>query len=269
MQEALKQLRRNNKKGGIILEDENPIIENSTKLRNYLSLLSLLVHSEKNEFFGRPIIISSEDYPMVGFPFDSTLWENALIMFMAHGASSDDKTKSDSAAWTCFPYVQKRLLGVRDCLAQAFARGDSDLLMYIGNILRVVEHDARDIRVRFLLLVSLIELLLTHNPDANRYNVEDSISRQFRLKTGIMVRLQHPKMDLAALEERLKELYNLRSAIAHGNFGEIAKYEKNLKKKKGEEQYLDDVVTDAYFYLRAVVERYLADPEFVKFVKRS
>ena len=84
-----------------------------------------------------------------------------------------------------------------------------------------------------------------------------------------MVRLQHPKMDLAALEERLKELYNLRSAIAHGNFGEIAKYEKNLKKKKGEEQYLDDVVTDAYFYLRAVVERYLADPEFVKFVKRS
>ena len=47
MQEALKQLRRNNKKGGIILEDENPIIENSTKLRNYLSLLSLLIHSEK------------------------------------------------------------------------------------------------------------------------------------------------------------------------------------------------------------------------------
>lgn len=154
-------------------------------------------------------------------------------------------------------------------MKDAFSKGHGDLLMYIGNILRVAEHDVQDIRVRFFLLVSLLELVLTHNPDTSRYNVEDSINRQFRLKTGIMVRLQHPEINLSDLERRLKQLYSLRSAIAHGNFKAISKYEQSLSKKEGKEEYFDDVVTDTYFYLRASLEQFLKDPEFVQFVKKS
>lgn len=267
--EAHEQLRLEGKIGFTLLEDDNPIVQNSTKLQNYLSLLSLLIHTEKDEFFGNPILVASGDHLAPGSPFDEHLWRNAFIMFMIHSTTNHKKGKSDNLAWTCFPYAEKRLLQVRDSLNSAFASGDGELLMYIGNVLRVVGHDARDIRVRFLLLISLIELLLTHNPDATRFNVEDSINRQFRLKTAIMVRLQNPQINLPTLETRLKELYNLRSAIAHGNFAEIAKYEKSLRKKKEEEKYLDEVVVDAYFYLRSVLEQYLTDRDFVRFVKKS
>lgn len=269
MERSAERMRKDGQLGFFLLEDDNPIIRNSTKLRNYLSLLSLLIHSEVHDFFGNPILVSSSDYPMCGRLFDEHLWRNAFIMFLVFSTSDHEKMKSDKLAWTCFPYVRERLLEVRDALAQATAKGHADLLMYIGNILRVVEHDARDIRVRFLLLISLLELLLTHNPDTSRYNVEDSINRQFRLKTAIMVHRQYPEVDLGALEKRLKQLYGLRSAIAHGDFQAVAKFESRLSKKEGEEQYMDDIVTDAYFYLRAVLEQFLLAPEFVLFVKKS
>ena len=262
-------IRKNGEIGLFILEDANPIIRNSTSLRNYMSLLSLLIHSEEDEFFGNPILISSSDYPMPGRPFDENLWRNAFSMFGIFSATDPEEAKSDKLAWAAFPHVRERLLEVRAALARATDNGHGDLLMYIGNILRVVEHDARDIRVRFILLVSLLELLLTHNPDTSRYNVEDSINRQFRLKTGIMVQRQHPDIDLGVLEKRLKQLYGLRSAIPHGDFKAIAKFEVSLSKHAEKEGYIDNVVTDAYYYLRAVLEEFLRDPDFVHFVKRS
>ena len=269
LQKSAEQMRKDGQVGFFLLEDDNPIIRNSTRLRNYLSLLSLLVHSEGDEFFGNPISISSDDYPMPGRPFEENLFRNAIIMFLVFSTSDHEKTKSDKLAWAAFPYVRDRILEVRDALIKADADGHGELLMYVGNILRVVEHDARDTRVRFTLLVSLLELLLTHNPDVSRYNVEDSINRQFRLKTGIMVHRQYPDTDLKALEKRLKQLYGLRSAVAHGDFKALAKYEANLCKKEGKEEYMDDLVTDSYFYLRATLEQFLQDPDFVLFVKKS
>ena len=269
LKQSAEQMRKDGQVGFFLLEDDNPIIRNSTRLRNYLSLLSLLVHSEENEFFGNPILISSDDYAMPRRQFEENLFGNAIIMFLVFSTSDHEKTKSDKLAWAAFPYVRDRLLEVRDALAEAFVGGHGELLMYVGNILRVVEHDARDTRVRFTLLVSLLELLLTHNPDTSRYNVEDSINRQFRLKTGIIVHRQHPNIDLKALEKRLKQIYGLRSAVAHGDFKALAKYEANLSKKEGKEEYMDDLVTDSYFYLRATIEQFLQDPSFVLFVKNS
>lgn len=231
IEESREQLRSDGKIGLILLEEDNPIVRNSTKLQNYLSLFSLLIHTEEDEFFGNPILLGSEEYPTQGSPFDEHLWRNALIMFMVHSTSRHEKTKSDKLAWTCFPYARERLLHVRDSLNNAFACGDGEFLMYIGNILRVVEHDARDIRVRFILLVSLIELLLTHNPDTTRYNVEDSISRQFRLKTAIMVHLQNPKIDLGALDTRLKELYTIiENSMNHQTFTDRFKNRHSTRK---------------------------------------
>jgi hypothetical protein len=266
---ASNDMRKDGQEGFFLLEDDHPIIRNSTELWNYLSLLSVLIHSEDDEYFGRPILISSTDYPGQRRAFDENLWRIAFIMFSIAITSDDEGIRSDKLAWTCFPCVNNRLLDVRDSVSRAFGAGNGELLMYIGNILRVVQHDARDVRVRFLLLISLLELLLTHNPDTTRYNVEDSISRQFNLKTGILVHLQHPNLDLSAIEKRLKRLYSLRSAIAHGNFKEIEKYIQRLNKNAEKEGYFDDVVADAYFYLRAVLEQLLRDAEFVRFIKRS
>jgi hypothetical protein len=269
LQRTSKKMKKAGKVGLVILEDEHPIIRNSTYLRNYLSLLTLLIHTEGDDYIGRPILISSADFPMLGAVFDEHLWQNAFTTFMIASTTAYDKMSTDKLSWTFFPYVNDRLLLVRDSIARSFSEGNGELLMYIGNILRVVQHDARDIRVRFILLISLLELLLTHNPETTRYNVEDSIGRQFRLKTGIMLHLQHHNLNIFAAEQRLKQLYNLRSAIAHGDFKEIDKYKKSLNKKAGAKEYFDQVVVDAYFYLRAVVEQFLKDADFVKFIKKS
>jgi hypothetical protein len=272
-EKKLKHLQRQSLKKGqkslFLLEDEHPIISNSNKLWNYLSLLSLLIHSKGNSFIGNPILINSNNNFISRIPFDEHHWRNALINFLVFATDENEKAKLDTFAWNCFPYVRERIINVAGCLEHAFSNGYCDLLMYIGNILRVIEHDVQDVRVRFVLLISLLELLVTHNPDTSRFNVEDSINRQFKLKTGIMVRLQHPEINLVELEKRLKQLYGLRSSIAHGDFEAIAKYKKNLCKKKGKEEYFDTIVTDAYFYLRAVLEQFLRDPDFVQFVKKS
>jgi hypothetical protein len=269
LEQSAKRLFKKGQKGLFLLEDDHPIIRNSDKLWNYLSLLSLLIHSQVNHFIGNPILINSENNYMQMIPFDEHHWRHALINFLVFASDKHEKDKLDSFAWNCFPYVRERLINVKDTLERAFSNGYSDLLMYIGNILRVVEHDVHDIRVRFVLLISLLELLVTHNPDTSRYNVEDSINRQFKLKTGMLIRLQYPETNLNELENRLKQLYSLRSAIAHGDFKAIANYKKGLCKKKGKEEYFDSIVSDAYFYLRAVLEQFLRDPDFVQFIKKS
>lgn len=55
--------------------------------------------------------------------------------------------------------------------------------------------------------------------------------------------------------------------IAHGNFGAVNKFVRNLSKKEGEEEYFDDLISDLYLYIRAILEEYLRDREFVEFLK--
>ena len=59
------------------------------------------------------------------------------------------------------------------------------------------------------MLISIIELLLTHSPNNNRFNVEDSINKQFQLKAGIVIN-KYDKTQLAEIRNRLKYFYSLR-----------------------------------------------------------
>ncbi|MDP8228048.1 MAG: HEPN domain-containing protein [Candidatus Electryoneaceae bacterium] len=238
------------------------------KLRNYMSLFSLLIHPGEDDFQRQPFIVSSDTFP-IGFPiFNEKNLRSALFIF-SWFISTHDVPEIYKDFGMGFPYVRERLLEIKNALLDATKSGHGDLLQYIGSIHRTIEYNTEDIRVRFLLLVSLIELLIIHSPDTNRYNVEDSINRQFRFKTAIMVHLQQADSNLKHHEKRLKQLYGLRSAIAHGDFKAIAKFEAGLNKKEGNEEYMDDIVDDAYYYLVAVLEQFLKDPEFVLFVKKS
>ena len=76
-------------------------------------------------------------------------------------------------------------------------------------------------------IVGLIEMLLTHNPDSQRHNVEDSISKQYVRKIKYLLYKADPSIDLERLEKELKLSYSIRSDIAHGNFTKSSK--KNLK----------------------------------------
>ncbi len=82
--------------------------------------------------------------------------------------------------------------------------------------------------INVVLLTSIIEFMLTRNPDFNRFNVEDSINKQFQLKASLLIYQNDKKRNLLKIKEDLKNIYNLRSIIAHGDFENL----KKLIKKK-------------------------------------
>jgi hypothetical protein len=137
----------------------------------------------------------------------------------------------------------------------------------VGGLLKIVAHDTRDKKTRLMLLTSIIELLLTHNPDFSRFNVEDSISKQFQLKASILIYLNNRTRDINAVKNRLRTIYQQRSNIAHGNFQAVEKYIQSLSKKEGEEEHFDDLIVDIYGYVRAILEEYLKDQALVEFLK--
>lgn len=139
--------------------------------------------------------------------------------------------------------------------------------MYVAGLLRTVDEDLSDEKFELVVLVSILELLLTHSPDNNRFNVEDSISKQFRLKVATLVYLSDRSGDLDQLKSRIKTIYNLRSSIAHGNFNEVTKYINRLSQEEVEEEYFSDLLTDSYEYIRIILFEFFKDPDFVTFLK--
>lgn len=72
----------------------------------------------------------------------------------------------------------------------------------------------------------IISLLTnTRNPDTNRFNVEESISKQFKLKCGVLIYIQNPKIELSTISKELSNIYKQRSDIAHGDYKEDFKME--------------------------------------------
>ncbi len=153
-------------------------------------------------------------------------------------------------------------------IESAFAHNLAEKLIYVGELLRIA-NDVFDEKVRLLMLTSIIELLLTHNPDTGRFNVEDSINRQFQLKAALLVYQNNRELDLEQLKRRLKTIYQQRSNVAHGNFGAVQDYIRKLKKTGGEEEHFEDLIIDLYSFVRAIIEEYLKDVRLVEFLKGS
>lgn len=133
-----------------------------------------------------------------------------------------------------------------------------DKLLFIGDLLRIVENETHDVKVKLLLLVSIIEFLVTRNPDVSKFNVEDSISRQFVLKASILIYNSSPEINLDEVKDNLKRIYQQRSDVAHGNF-----ISKNEFKSIVASFYL------LYDYIRAVVSEYIRDTKLVDYIKEN
>lgn len=261
LREEHKKLREEGKFGFFILDDDLPHIKN---LANYCSLLSLLIHTEQDSYSGRSFLTESRTID-VDRPVER-IWQE---YFMFGVASHSYPGSHDELRWIFFPYVKEKIISVSELLERAFESGLREKLLYVGSILKIISHEVSDIRTRVVMMTSILELLLTHNPDFNRFNVEDSISKQFQLKVSILVYLNDKTVDINAIKSRLKTIYQQRSNIAHGNFSAVNKYVNGLSKKEGKEEYFDDLVVDLYKYLRAVLEEYLKDFRFVEFLKEN
>jgi hypothetical protein len=254
----------------VLLDNENPLVANSKKLVQYSFLLSLLFQNEHSDYNGLSFLLHDETYQPSKSYDDYANFGALMSYFIAFGHNllryGENFDDSDDRTWLFWPVAKDLIFEQCNLIENAIQEGLADKLLYIGNVLQIAQHTT-DIKVRIVMLTSIIELLLTHNPATNRFNVDDSINKQFQLKTSILVYLNDKSKDLNTVKKRLQTIYQQRSNIAHGNFGELEKHVRGLPKKQENKESLSDLVSDLYFYLRAILDTYLRDRQFVEFLK--
>lgn len=250
----------------VLLENDHPIVKNSERLISYSYLLSLLAHSEEDDYFGSCFIPE----PNQGIRGETlkNLWRDFLTLELVAERDLQDSL-NEPLLWMFLPSALDRLQKAAQLLDKAFDDDLTEKLLYIGSVLKLASHDTRDVKIALVMLTSIIELLLSHNPNTNRFNVEDSISKQFQLKASILIYLNDKTEDINQIKKRLKTIYEQRSNVAHGNFGELHKYVSKLSTKEGEEECFEDLKSDLYRYIRAILEEYLKDRAFVDFLKEN
>jgi len=129
-------------------------------------------------------------------------------------------------------------------------------LLHVGGLLKTSYEHLQDPELMLLLLVSILEYMVTRNPDTSKFNVEDSISKQFNLKCAILIYNQDKSVNLIELNQTLRKIYNQRSDLAHGN------YKGNFK--------LDEVVESVYSlysFIKHIINEYIIDRNLVEFLK--
>jgi len=257
-----------NEKYFLMISDDNPIEKNSQEAVNYTYLLSLLIHSEPFEdYYGRSFILhhSAND---VNEPKVDTSLNYAILMFGFMSFSSDISHEQDQ--WKSFYHIKEQIIETAKRLDVIL----DEKFAYISSVLKSVSHDIKDDKQKLVGLTSLIELLLTHSPDYNRFNVEESISKQFKLKLGVILYMYDKKTNLEYIKNRLRDIYAQRSNIAHGNFGSLHKYikkiENQLREADSDEVYvLEGIISELYYFLRAIISISMRDTHLVDYIKKN
>lgn len=249
-------------------DDEEPFKSNTC---NYVNLLSLLLTKGIEDSYGQAIILPKLEFYII-HPEPNININKVILYFCSDNYMEkdyDNYIEGDSLSYYDFPLMKNRIVENANLLEEAFNLKNAQKLLYIGNILKISRDEiTSDSRIRFVNYVSILELLLTHNPNFNRFNIEDSISKQFKLKTAILVYLNDNSRNLNDIKNDLKEIYNQRSNITHGNFEKFSKY---LEKNKGNETFLAssfyELECKLYEYVQIVMQSYLEDIDFVDFLK--
>ncbi len=265
LQEEAKRMADEGEHGFFMLESEHPIVKNSDNLVNYSYLLSLLIHTQGEGYYGKSLILHHDQETIATPRLDR--WLNQQLLYFAMFCYADHS--HDENRWIFFPYIQKDLFSKAKTLEIVLDDQSKSKILYIAALLRTVGNDIEDEKTKLVILVSILELLLTHSPDFSRFNIEDSISKQFVLKASILIYLNDKTRNLEKIKTRLKTIYDQRSNIAHGNFHKVEKYIQGLSKKEDEEEYFGDLISDMYHYIRAVIEEFIKDRNFVEFLKAN
>ena len=108
-----------------------------------------------------------------------------------------------------------------------FDNSDRNLLMEYSFIINTIERGLLNDKLILISYVTVLEFLLTAKPDSSGY--DESVTRQFikNVMTCLAISLEISESEFDDLKKELREIYDYRSNIVHGNF---EKLENNLKK---------------------------------------
>ena len=131
-----------------------------------------------------------------------------------------------------------------------------------------------------LQLISIIEFLLTHKPDTNRYNVEDSITKQFAGKLNLVLYESLSVQHNDQIEKELKYAYSIRSDIAHGDYNDKTKqiallakfYDLKVANSSTsidlESETINRLNSNLESYVKIVLQLYLNDERKLEYLKK-
>lgn len=240
---------------------------------DFLTFLSFPAISYKNNSF---LIPESFDYFGIK-SVDKTI-KNIIINLLVLSTVNEEEDTPDDFRFYPFNKIYDKFSKLEQLLIKA---NEDDLIKYISNNINkyiLIE----DERMRIISLVSILELLITHKPDYNRYNIEDSIRKQFCSKMLILLYLHDRKINYAETEKYLLMIYDLRSAIAHGSFEQIEVITKKMDKwllnnesdyKEYYEEYDPEIVLEYIDeslrkYVRIAINVLIKDRSFITILKK-
>ena len=236
---------------------------------NYCILLSFLSQEIKDYETSNNIIFEHELMPFKEIS-DRTLIYLWFFWLYRWGNIKESAINN----WKLFPLGLNTINENSKKLDSLIKQIGKERTLYIGNLLLLSNNiHTKDDKIKILLLTSLLELLLTHNPVFNRYNVEDSISKQFQLKGSILIHLNNKANNLLDLKKKLNSIYDIRSSVIHGNFEEIKDIKVWSQKKRNKIKdfypYTDykGIITDLYTFIKAILEEYIKNPSLINFIK--
>lgn len=258
------------------LDSDHPIYKLSERIVNYSYLLSVLLRSPLEELSSNAsfLLHTSIDEirePKIDAHVNATITSWAVSCFPYRGRDTEISIRF-------FFSIRNKIEETAHILESILDTKSIDKLLYVGSLLSVAGNKIEDSRWRLVTLVSIIEMLLTRNPDTSRFNIEDSISKQFKLKAGLLIYLNDKNKNLNEIKNNLTNIYAQRSNIAHGN---LVAYEKFIEKKSKEinEEDLnifsaketvvytmDDIL---FSYVKAILEEYVKDRDLVEFLKEG
>lgn len=202
----------------------------------------------------RPIEDYFSDLSLIGYYRNPAIKQSYLFGGYDYGLYEKDKV----------PLFEKAKL-----IDSVIDKPEDSKILYVASILRTCHESFSDVKVQFVLLVSILELLLTHKPDFNRYNVEDSINKQFQLKTSICLRKYSNDTNLEEVKKNLKLIYSIRSSISHGDYNTLKKLYKINSDSENIDGFVLDYVMLLYEYVIKIIQVYLNDKEYVDFLKSA
>lgn len=264
---SLKKTREVHRQKGIksvfMLDDDHIFEERRSNLIDYSYLVSLI--SNGNDYFGWNFLLTDSKYEIQEDMPQMPIMTCILHQMIGIKSKLDDPSACQFNFHSFIKAAEPFIKLIDKKLKTDSFKEEEEFLLYIGN--SIASSKPRDNEFSSLVrIVGIIEMLLTHQPDFNRFNVDESITKQFVLKTAIVANLANSKISLEDTKKNLKEIYTQRSNIVHGNFKEVNKFIKKLKK---EERYFSELISNCYQFSRMCIVKYLEDPKFIKFLKES
>jgi len=250
--------------------EDDEYITNFTTSLDYSYILSLLIHDE-DRYRGFSFLLFKTPTEIF-YPSDRYKIYRAIENFKDYNGLLEHSNREHY--WTYWLDVKDTIFEEAAKLETLISQTDKikptkskklpiskresshEKLLYIGSILKTVDHETKNLKLKLLLLTSIIEFLVTRNPDMTKYNVEDSISKQFKLKSAILIYQNISGANLDEIKTSLEKIYKQRSEVAHGNYS-----------TKNDPAELLDSVFNLYDFIKAMIIAYLKDKDFVDYLK--